>query len=185
MPTSRPRTLPLWLTWFISGLILLPFASQAGTADGVRPLLVIKEADLTSVIPSGARLLHNPRVIEEFLDALDEAPPDWATIYGPDGKGHDDRLFDLNRRRDSERRGNPATGEVVTFLWSGELSAYDPSVGGFRVAIGPEIIATRWGLVRFKPEELPGEMVAIPSPDRRDLCEGNWPRVSGSRSSWP
>jgi hypothetical protein len=104
-------------------------------------------------------------MIEQFLDAVDGAPPDWSAIYG---EGHhdpriDERLFDLNRDRDAKRDGNKALQSRITFLWPGELSDYDAETGGFRVAIGPDVTATRWGLVRFKPEDIPGNLIAIPA----------------------
>ncbi|MDQ6735909.1 MAG: hypothetical protein M3Z35_17645, partial [Nitrospirota bacterium] len=40
---------------------------------------------------------------------------------------------------------------------------YDSERGGFHVAIGPKLIPTRWGLVRFKPESLPSNLVAVPA----------------------
>lgn len=45
------------------------------------------------------------------------------------------------------------------------LSGHVPDKGGFLVAIGPEMIVTKWGVVRFKPESLPAELVAVPPAD--------------------
>ena len=42
---------------------------------------------------------------------------------------------------------------------------------GFLVAVGPEIIATKWGLVRFKPESLYAQPVAVPQNDLRDALK--------------
>ena len=55
------------------------------------------------------------------------------------------------------------------FLWSAELSRYDPTTGGFGLAIGPIFTSTRWGVVRFKPEEAPSNLVVIPDPSTRDV----------------
>jgi hypothetical protein len=99
-----------------------------------------------------------------FLNVLDGRPPDWPAIYGHGhhDPGHDDRLFALNRERDASRAGNPALVKRIAFRWSGELSRFDPEMQGFSVALGPVFTATRWGQVRFKPDDLPGELKAIP-----------------------
>ena len=52
----------------------------------------------------------------------------------------------------------------MVFLWSAEISRYDPMTGGFSVAIGPIFTSTRWGVVRFKPEEAPSNLVVTPDP---------------------
>ena len=101
---------------------------------------------------------------------LDGTPPDWGLVYGH-GHGdpdHDERLFTLNRERDAKRAGKEALQWRVVFFWSGELSRYERTVGGFRVAFGPIFTATRWGLVRFKAEDLPGNLVVIPDVILRD-----------------
>jgi hypothetical protein len=77
-------------------------------------------------------------------------------------------LFALNRERDALREGHEGLTTRLTFIWSGELSAYDSESGGFRVAIGPKLIPTRWGVVRFKPDNLPSNLVAVPSPALAD-----------------
>nr|MBI3611933.1 hypothetical protein [Nitrospirota bacterium] len=107
---------------------------------GVRPLLVVERDKLPSLLPSGTHLLVETAVIEQFLHALDGMPPDWAAVYGQGhhDPGHDDRLFALNRERDAKRVGKPALQWLVTFLWSGALSGYDPKTGGFSVALGPK-----------------------------------------------
>jgi hypothetical protein len=66
------------------------------------------------------------------------------------------------------RLGRPALSERITFLWEGVLSTYVPEKASFLVAIGPEVIVTRWGLVRFKPESLPAELLAVPPPDSKE-----------------
>jgi len=152
-----------------AGLVVGPTMPGLGqTGDGVRPLRTFVQDDLRSTLPADTDLLEKPAEIEEFLDALDGRPPDWAAIYGPEGRAHDERLFGLNRERDRLREGRPALQRRVTFLWPGELSDYDPLHAGFRVAVGPAMIATKWGLVRFKPEHLPSPMVAVPSPATRE-----------------
>src|SRR5215475_8581953 len=83
----------------------------------------------------------------------------------------DERLFMLNRERDAKRAGNPALTQLVTFVWFGELSRYDEEAGGFRVALGPKLTPTRWGLVRFKYEDLQGELVAKASGTLRGELE--------------
>jgi hypothetical protein len=84
----------------------------------------------------------------------------WAALYGHGHQdpGHDDRLFSLNRKRDARRAGHQALEKALAFVWSGELSRYDPETDGFPVALGPKLVKTAWGVVRFKPEEAPGNL---------------------------
>jgi hypothetical protein len=129
---------------------------------GIQTLLTIGRKDLPTVLSSGCHLLIEPHSIEQFLDALDGSPPDWSLVYG---RGHhdpdlDERLFTLNRQRDAKRLGRPALTQCITFVWFGQLSQYDAEAGGFRVALGPKLTPTRWGVVRFKYENLQGELVA-------------------------
>lgn len=124
-------------------------------------------AGLLAALPVDTLLLHEPIAIERFLETLDGSPPYWAALHGADGARHDETLFALNRERDLLRAGRKPLTQRITFLWEGVLSRYDPDTSGFLVAIGPEVIATRWGLVRFKPENLPAEFVARPPADLR------------------
>lgn len=139
-------------------------------AAGTRPLLVVERDRLHSLLPSDTHLLVDPGPIEQFLNELDGTPPDWALVYGQGhhDPGHDDRLFALNRERDAKREGKVALRWLVTFLWPGELSGYDPKTGGFTVALGPKFNQTGWGVVRFKPENLPSNLMAIPNPSLRE-----------------
>ena len=139
----------------------------------MRPLFTL--AMLTSILPEDVRFLDDADLIERFLESLDGKPPNWKTMYGDHGESHDERLFALNRERDQLRQGQEALTTRLTFIWSGELSTYDVESGGFRVAIGPKLIPTRWGVVRFKPDNLPSNLVAIPSPT---LAESLRTRVS-------
>ncbi|HSL04013.1 MAG TPA: hypothetical protein VK901_10795, partial [Nitrospiraceae bacterium] len=100
----------------------------------------------------------------------DGSPPNWDVVYGHGhhDAGLDERLFTLNRERDAKRVGKKALQWTVAFLWSAELSRYDPTTGGFGLAIGPIFTPTRWGVIRFKPEEVPSNLVVIPDPSTRE-----------------
>jgi hypothetical protein len=137
-------------------------------SPGGHLLLLPHRQDLQSFLPGGARLLHDPVAIEKFLDAMDGSPPKWVDLHGPHGSHQDERLFALNRERDRRRVGREGLTQRITFLWQGALSTYLPDHDGFLVAIGPEMIPTKWGLVRFKAEGLPAELVAVPPPASRD-----------------
>jgi hypothetical protein len=143
----------------------------AEEAIGTRPLLTIVRKDLPSILPPDCHILIDPHPIEQFLDGLDGTPPDWTLVYGHGhhDPGLDERLFALNRQRDAMRAGKAALKWKVVFLWSAELSRYDPTTGGFSLAIGPIFTPTRWGVVRFKPEEVPSNLVVIPDPGTRDV----------------
>jgi hypothetical protein len=140
------------------------------STGGEQPIVVLRETDLSGVVPSDSLLLVSPTAIEEFLVALEQTTPDWGAVYG---RGHhdeslDERLFELNRERDERRKDNPMLARRITFRWSGALSPYDLERGGFPVAIGPEVVRTAWGFVRFKPEALPGNLTAVADAELRD-----------------
>ncbi|HJU04860.1 MAG TPA: hypothetical protein VJ692_06870 [Nitrospiraceae bacterium] len=136
---------------------------------GARPLLFVEAGAFPTIVP-GALFLNDPGSIEDFLISVDGAPPNWSLVYGPIGSNHDERLFALNRERDGMRLA--ATEKLLTFVWPGELSEYDPHAGGFRVAVGPKVVSTQWGLVRFKPDGLPSNLVAVPTPSlKKTLLE--------------
>jgi hypothetical protein len=159
--------------WVIAALLLITGLNGEGRAEdafGTRPLLTIARKDFHTILPLDCRILIDPYSIEQFLDALDGNPPDWNLVYGHGhhDSGLDDRLFALNRERDAKRAGKKALQWTVVFLWSGELSHYDPTTAGFGLAIGPILTSTRWGVVRFKPEEVPSNLVVIPDLITRD-----------------
>jgi hypothetical protein len=160
-------------------LILIVAFSIATTAWSAEfatpgPLHSLAVSDLERLLPHGAKLMVVPAVIEEFLTALDGEPPDWKAVYGHGhhDPGHDDRVFALNRERDGKRMGNPALSTQVAFVWAGVLSPYDPVTGGFPVALGPKFIKTAWGIVRFKPEEAPGNLSVAPDASHQIQLKG-------------
>jgi hypothetical protein len=171
----------MWALWVIAVLFLTVGSVGEGWSEytpGTRPLLTIAPKDLHTILPPDCHILIDPHSIEQFLDALDGNPPDWGLVYG---HGHHDpdineRLFTLNRNRDAKRAGNPALTQLITFVWFGELSRYDAEAGGFRVAIGPKFTSTRWGVVRFKYENLHGELVAKASATLRNELEQRFAR---------
>ena len=164
----------MWALCVIAVLLLTVGSVGEGWAEGAlgtRPLLTIARKDLHTILPADCHILIDPHSIEQFLDALDGSPPNWGLVYG---RGHhdpalDERLFTLNRERDAKRAGKKALQWTVVFLWSAELSRYDPMTSGFSLAIGPVFTPTRWGVVRFKPEEVPSNLVVIPDPSTRDV----------------
>ncbi len=149
--------------------LLLCDSVRAGDPSGTRPLRQGRVADLHAVVPNDSHVLVEPASIEAFLRELDGAPPDWAAVYGAGhhDPGHDDRLFQLNRDRDAARVGREPLGWRLAFLWDGLLTGFDPKTGGFSVGIGPRFTRTSWGAIRFKPEDLPGNLTAIPDPRLR------------------
>ena len=171
----------MWALWVIAVLFLTVGSVGEGRAEdalGTRPLLTIAPKDLHTILPPDSHILIDPLSIEQFLDALDETPPDWSLVYGHGhhGTARDERLFTLNRERDAKRAGNPALTQLIAFVWFGELSRYDAEAGGFRVALGPKFTPTRWGVVRFKYEDFRGDLVAKASATLRGELEQRFAR---------
>lgn len=141
-----------------------PFASASPeTPIDVRSLVSADTPDLPALLPQDSHLLIQPEPIEAFLAELEGTIPDWTVVYG---RGHhdpefDERLFQLNRSRDERRHDKAALGWRVTFVWTGQLSQFDPDRYGFPVAVGPEFIQTRWGIVRFKAADLPNMTAGV------------------------
>ena len=141
----------------------------SGEIGGPGPLRYLAPNELHTILPAGTNVMLQPAAIERLLAELDGEPPDWSAVYGHGlhDPGHDDRLFALNRERDAKREGRTVLSMPLAFVWSGSLSRYDSSIGGFPVALGPNFIKTRWGLVRFKPEEAPGNLSVVPDASHR------------------
>ena len=148
---------------------LIPDRAWGDEPSSIRPLQAGPLSRLSTLLPTDTHLLLETKEIEAFLDKLEGSPPDWAMVYGHGhhDPGHDDRLFNLNRERDAKREGNPVLQRRLAFVWPGELSGYDPKVGGFTVAMGPKFNPTRWGVVRFKYEDLPSNLMAVPNSSQR------------------
>ncbi len=147
-------------------------ASLTGAQEdvGISPIQFVTLSQFAAALPSDIQLLDDAIAIEGFLESLEGFPPDWPAIYGEGhhDPGHDDRLFLVNRARDDRRAGSPALARRVAFRWSGELSRFDQERKGFSVALGPVVTSTRWGQVRFKSEDLPGELKAVPPAESLD-----------------
>lgn len=157
-------------------LITLVFTGEGWSAElgGSSLLRYLNLDELDSILPPDATVLIRPASIEEFLTELDGEPPDWSAVYGHGhhDPGHDERLFALNRERDAKREGKQALLKQVVFTWSGALSRYDPVIGGFPIALGPKFIKTTWGMVRFKPEETPGNLSIATDASQQGFLEG-------------
>jgi hypothetical protein len=154
----------IFLLWLVCAWSI-PAGVYAQELSGTAPLWTIPLGQVGTKLPPDTVLLIERRAIEAFLPALDGTPPDWAEVYGhghhdPD---HNDRLFNLNRERDAAREGKPALSRRIAFVWPGELSRFDPESRGYAVSLGPELNQTSWGVVRFKPEDLPGNLRARPN----------------------
>ena len=153
----------LWTSW-----------GWSGEVGGPGPLWVLSLGDIRTILPPDTHLMMEASTVEQFLIELDGHPPDWPALYG---YGHhdpelDERLFALNRERDAQRGDRRALSWLIAFAWTGELSQFDSTTGGFSVAIGPNFIESNWGMVRFKPEEIPGDLRVIPRPDQRTRLLG-------------
>jgi len=158
---------------FLLSLVFLPDTVRSDDAVRIGPLRAMPLSQFASILPPNTLLLIEQAQIEAFLASLEGTPPDWETLYGGGhhDPGYDDRLFQLNRERDKAREGKAALTQRVAFVWPGELSGANEGSEGYAVPLGPELNATTWGIVRFKPEDVPGNLRAIS--DRRLTREIN------------
>jgi len=152
-----------------SVLFILAYAWFASVAygqdapEGIRPLIVL-EAPIHTIIPSGVMFLDEPKTTEQFLTKLEGHPPDWEYLFGKNVDERYDRLFDESEKRDALRVDNPNLTQPMAFLWDGFLTSLRQDKNGFGVSIGPRQIQTSWGIVRFKLANEPFEMTAMPPP---------------------
>lgn len=143
--------------------------SQTHSPNGVQPLLEREAQTLQSLIPPSIRPLVFAQEIEQFLQQLEGQPPDWTQLHHADMTEQSERLFQLNRQRDEARTTKKALLlQPIAFLWAGILRQYLPEYQGFSLALGPELTTTSWGIIRFKPIDLPDYLVTIPSPILRE-----------------
>ena len=166
---SAVRSSGKLLRCLASGLVLSAVSLSSATArseddPGPRPLRTISLVQIEQLLPSGTHLLVNRGAMESFLVALEGTPPDWPTVYGRGHHDpeHDERLFNLNRARDAARKENPTLTWRIAFIWTGEVSHFDSETRSYAIAVGPEFTPTSWGVVRFKPEEVPGNLRVRP-----------------------
>ncbi len=138
---------------------------------GIQPLLELEGQSIQSFIPSSIQPLITSEEIEHFLQKSEHEPPDWTQLQHPDMTEQSERLFQFNRTRDRARlKKNALMEQPVAFLWTGILRQYLPKYNGFSLALGPELTQSSWGIIRFKPINLPDYIVAIPpAAMRKDL----------------
>lgn len=177
MPSPPPASLRIMI------LVILFLAGQpassllAQDSVGIAPLLLGPELPLQSLLPPGVRPLFTHQEQVAFLTELEGHSPVWEVLHDEPGEEHGTRLFVLNRERDEAREGHALLNQRLAFLWSGVLRAFVPEHKGYRIALGPELTTTDWGIVRFKPVGLPDEMIAVPPPEvlptlQRQIDEG-------------
>jgi len=137
-----------------------PVTYAQDAPEGIRPLIVL-EAPIHTIIPSGVIFLDEPKTTEQFLTKLEGHPPDWKYLFGNNVDERYDRLFDESEKRDALRIDNPNLTQPIAFLWDGFLTSVRDGKAGFGVSIGPRQIQTSWGIVRFKLANEPVAMTAM------------------------
>lgn len=167
IPVRRMFLLPAGACVLLVFSLLLSTDCMAGTGppSGIQPLEQLSQAHVL-ITDASVRALLTPADQELFLNELDKQPPDWTRLHDRPGEELGAKLFDFNRKRDAAREGHPLLSQRVAFWWLGLLGEYRETHRGFTVVMGPEFTETTWGLVRFKPLELPNAMIAVPSADR-------------------
>ncbi len=153
------RDLGLLLIWMIG---TSPQYVLGQSSIGIQPLLETSKSSVETLIPSSTRLLITGQDQVIFLTEIEKSPPTWETLHDQPGEERGTRLFAFNRARDDARANHPALKQHIAFFWSGILRQFDSEHQGFRVAMGPVRTKTPWGTVRFKPVNLPSEMIAVP-----------------------
>ena len=150
----------MWSSFHDLSLVYSETESQAG----IHSLLEFNDQPIHDLIPSSIQPLIHSDEIEQYLRKLEKEPPAWEQLQHPDITEQSERLFQFNRERDTARATNVAVLEQpVAFLWGGILRQYLPEYEGFSIALGPEHTNSSWGIIRFKPAQLPDYLVAVPS----------------------
>ncbi len=135
---------------------------------GIQPLHEQKGRTISHFIPASIQPLLLPVEIEQYLQKLEGNPPDWTQLHHSDLAEQSERLFQYNRQQDSARENKTLLlKQPIAFIWSGFLRQYLTEFQGFTLALGPELTNTSWGLIRFKPIDLPDYVVAVPSIELR------------------
>jgi hypothetical protein len=155
---------------FLLFVFWLPFPwssnvySQTDSTNGIQPLLELNSQSIHDLIPPSIQPLILSGEIEQFLEKLEGVPPNWTQLRHFDITQQSERLFQLNRKRDQARAAKNAMLEKpIAFLWAGILRQYLSEYQGFSLALGPELTNISWGIIRFKPIDLPDYLVAVPS----------------------
>ena len=176
-----PRQTIMSYLWRITvGCLSLAFgygsatlASPQKTIIGIQPLQALQGQAPHSLVPPHIRPLLTSQEIEEYLSQLEGSRPPWDQLSSHDMTEQSDRLFQFNRDRDQTREHKlQLLQQPIAFIWEGELRVYDEEYQGFRVALGPAIIKTLWGLVRFKPRDIPDFMIATISSEKKGTIPG-------------
>ena len=135
---------------------------------GIQPLHELREKTIGHFIPDSIQPLLLPAKIEQYLQNLEGKAPDWTQLYHSDLAQQSEQLFQYNRQQDSARTHKiPLLKQSIAFMWSGFLREYLAEFQGFSLALGPELTNTSWGIIRFKPIDLPDYVVAVPSIELR------------------
>lgn len=160
------------LVLIVTVMGVLPAAAGNGTLGG-QPLQLLKGNSPHSLVPSSIRPLLTAPELETYLRELEGQPPPWDQLASHDMTEQSERLFQFNRHRDAIRENHPALlQQSVAFVWSGELRHFHEEQQGYTIALGPDIIQTDWGLVRFKPRDIPENMMAgIPADGKEEILE--------------
>jgi len=148
---------------FATSFVVTPTQSFAVELTGVNRLNQVPETAIKALLPSTTRPLLSAPELEAFLGELEGVPPEWEAFHDHPGDELGERIFSLNRARDETRTGHALLRQHIAFFWSGLLRKYEAHHHGFRVAVGPLLTTTKWGIVRFKPVNSPNDMIAVPS----------------------
>ena len=150
-------------------VFLFPFPLSLSLAQplenmplGIGELHVISQEQAGTLLSSKTRALISATEMESFLRELERAPPPWTELQDQPHEELGERLFAYNRRKDHSREGHALLSQKISFIWSGFLRKFISEHQGFTIAMGPEFTETAWGIVRFKTDGLPSEMIAIP-----------------------
>lgn len=168
------------LVTVVFGIMPLPsnmadssFASPSETGIGLQPLEDLKGHSPRSILPPTIRPLLTALELEIYLRQLEGTPPQWDQLSSHDMTEQSERLFQFNRSRDEIRENKlDVLQQPIAFVWGGELRKFNEEHQGYTIALGPEIIHTAWGLVRFKPRDIPNNMMArIPTERKAETLE--------------
>lgn len=160
--------LTITIVCLLGALPSVSHASNNESTIGIQSLQDLHGRPPSTLVSLPYHPLLTAQELEGYLSQLEGTIPPWHQLSSQDINKQSERLLQFNRQRDEQREQKHSIAhQPIAFVWAGELREYNEEYQGFQIALGPEIMPTAWGLVRFKPRDIPNFMIATVSPEQK------------------